>query len=288
MIGKTELLQMIESLAAHYTISEILNFLEIPKSSYYRWRQQATSPKDFELLKIITELCKKHKHRYGYRRITSALKTQYGVIANHKRVRRIMRENGLLAKIRRKKYVHYKPDVAVKKPDLIKRKFKAEMPNQKWYTDVSELPFGESKLYFSAIIDGFNNEVVGSAISESPNLELAYETVRRAVKGKKLNELILHSDQGALYTSPNFQAFTKNENIVQSMGHKGICFDNVLIESFFSHLKTEVFYSQDFTATNEQIIEAVEEYIYYYNNERIQLKLNSLPPIKYREQAHTA
>ena len=74
---------------------------------------------------------------------------------------------------------------------------------------------------------------------------------------------------------------------MQSMGQKGVCFDNVLIESFFSHLKTEVFYSQDYTATNEQIIEIVKEYIYYYNNERIQLKLNSLPPIKYREQAHT-
>jgi transposase InsO family protein len=244
--------------------------------------------KDTAVLESISELCQRHKRRYGYRRITSELEAHYGLVVNHKRVLRIMRENGLLAKIRRKKYIHYKPDMAIKKPDLIHRKFKADRPNQKWYTDVSELPFGESKLYLSAIIDGFNNEVVSYAISGSANLELAYETVRRAVKQKPSSEIILHSDQGSLYTSPSFQSFTKNENIVQSMGHKGVWFDNVLIESFFSHLKTEAFYSQNFTATNEQIIEIVGEYINYYNNERIQMKLNSLPPIKYREQAHTA
>jgi putative transposase len=72
------------------------------------------------------------------------------------------------------------------------------------------------------------------------------------------------------------------------MSQVGVCYDNVLIESFFSHLKVEAFYSQDLTATNEQIIEIVEEYIYYYNNERLQLKLNKLPPIQYREQFHTA
>jgi len=285
---KTELVQVLDKLAVKYPISTMLTFLEIPKSTYYRWKRQAPSSKDTELLKKISELCVKHKRRYGYRRITSELATHYGVVANHKRVRRIMRENGLLAKIRRKKYRHYKPDVTIKKPDLIKRKFRADRPNEKWYTDVSELPFGPSKLYLSAIIDGFNNEVVSFVISDSPNLELAYETVRQAVKGKAVKNLILHSDQGGLYTSPSFQAFTQNENIVQSMGHRGVCFDNVLIESFFSHLKTEAFYSQDFTATNEQIIEIVEEYIHYYNNERIQLKLNSLPPVKYREQAHTA
>lgn len=288
MIGKTEIVQVIDRLAAKFPISKMLTFLEIPKSTYYRWKQQRSSTKDAELLEKISTLCVKHKRRYGYRRITSELAIEYGVVVNHKRVQRIMRENALLAKIRRKKYRHYKPDVSIKKPDLIQRKFKAERPNQKWYTDVSELPFGESKLYLSAIIDGFNNEVVSFAISASPNLELAYETVRRATLGKPIKNLILHSDQGGLYTSQNFQSFTQKENIVQSMGHKGVCFDNVLIESFFSHLKTEAFYSQDFTATNEQIIEIVEEYIHYYNNERIQLKLNSLPPVKYREQAHTA
>ena len=266
----------------------MLAFLEIPKSNYYRWKEDLAKDKDKEVLEIIRKICIKHRRRYGYRRVTAELRTNHELYINHKRVRRLMRENGLLAKIRRKKYIHYKPDVIVKKADLIKRIFKAEAPNQKWYTDVSTITFGEENLYFSAIIDGFNNEIVSSAISTSPNLDLAYETINNALKNRTVDQVILHSDQGGLYTSPKFQSFVKEKNIIQSVSSKGVCYDNVLIESFFSHMKEETFYSQNFTATNEQIIELVEEYIYYYNNERLQLKLNKLPPTKYREQFHTA
>ncbi len=121
----------------------------------------------------------------------------------------------------------------------------------------------EGKRYFSAIIDGYNNEIISTAISTSPNLDLAYETVDKALEKRKIETVILHSDQGSIYTSPRFQTYVKEKNIVQSMSAKGVCYGNVLIESFFSHLKTEVFYSQDFNATNEQIIELVDEYIYY-------------------------
>ena len=130
--------------------------------------------------------------------------------------------------------------------------------------------------------------VISSITGSSPNLELAFETVNKALEKRRIKGVILHSDQGGLYTSPKFQEFVKEKNIIQSMSQVGVCYDNVLIESFFSHLKSEAFYSQDFTATNEQIIELVEEYIYYYNNERLQLKLNKLPPIQYREQFITA
>ncbi|MCC5466803.1 DDE-type integrase/transposase/recombinase [Pelosinus sp. Bkl1] len=163
--------------------------------------------------------------------------------------------------MRRKKFVRYKLDETVKKADLIKRIFKADAPNQKWYTDVSTITDGESNLYVSAIIDGLNNEVISSIIGPSLNLELAFETVNRAIKNRNIDGVILHSDQGVLYTSPRFQAFVKEKNITQSMSQVGVCYDNVLIESFFSHLKTEGFYSQDFNETNEQIIEIVEEYI---------------------------
>jgi transposase InsO family protein len=199
-----------------------------------------------------------------------------------------MAENLLQARIRRKRFVHFKPAVVVKKADLIKRKFKADKPNRKWYTDVSTITDGETALYLSVIIDGFNNEVISSVTGSSPNLELAFETVNRAIKDRNIDGVILHSDQGGLYTSPWLQELVKEKNIIQSMSQLGVCYDNVLIESFFSHLKTEAFYSQDFIATNEQIIEIVEEYVYYYNNERLQLKLNKLPQIKYREQLHTA
>lgn len=266
----------------------MLAFLEIPKSNYYRWRNQPEDKMQSELLERIRAICSKHKRRYGYRRVTEALRDEYQLKINHKRVSRIMAENNLQARIRRRKFIHFKPAIIVKKADLIQRQFKADAPNRKWYTDVSTITFGEANLYLSAIIDGFNNEVISSVISSSPNLELAFATVNQAIQGRNIDKVILHSDQGGLYTSPKFQEFVKEKNIIQSMSQVGVCYDNALIESFFSHLKTEAFYSQDFTATNEQIIELVEEYIYYYNNERLQLKLNKLPPIKYREQLHTA
>ncbi|WP_142339175.1 IS3 family transposase [Bacillus sp. AFS055030] len=283
-LTKTGIVKVIEELKTKYPIREMLLFLEIPKSSYYRWKRQKLSNDDQELIKLIKKIYKKHKKRYGYRRVTGELKTVHGLKINRKKVRRLMREIGLFAKIRRRKFVHYKPSESVKMKDLIKRKFKAEAPNQKWYTDVSTLTFGENHLYLSAIIDGFNNEVISAVISDSPNLKLAYDTVDQALEKRKINKVILHSDQGGLYTSPKFQAYVKEKNIIQSMSQKGVCYDNVQIESFFSHLKTEAFYSQDYAATNSKIIEIVKEYIYYYNNERIQIKLNNLPPIKYREQ----
>ena len=266
----------------------MLAFLEIPQSNYYRWRNRPEDATESELIERIKAICSKHKRRYGYRRVTEALRYEYELTINHKRVSRIMAENNLQARIRRKKFVHFKSAEIVKKADLIKRQFKAAEPNRKWYTDVSTITFGEANLYLSAIIDGFNNEVISSVISASPNLELAFETVNQAIQGRNIDKVILHSDQGGLYTSPKFQEFVKEKNIIQSMSQVGVCYDNVLIESFFSHLKTEAFYSQDFDATNEQIIEIVEEYIYYYNNDRLQLKLNKLPPIKYREQLHMA
>ena len=266
----------------------MLTFLEIPKSNYYRWKNKPDDEYECKLIDRIEEICSKHKRRYGYRRVTAVLRTEFHLNVNHKRVRRIMAENNLQAKIRRKKFIHFKPAVIVEKADLVQRQFKADEPNRKWYTDVSTITDGETNLYLSAIIDGFNNEIISSVIGSSPNLELAFETVNQAVQGRTIDKVILHSDQGGLYTSPRFQEFVKEKNIIQSMSQVGVCFDNVLIESFFSHLKTEALYSQDFDATNEQIIEIVEEYIYYYNNERLQLKLNKLPPIKYREQLHTA
>jgi transposase InsO family protein len=266
----------------------MLAFLKIPKSNYYRWKNRPDDEDECKLIELINAIGIKHKRRYGYRRVVAELRTKYQLKINHKRVRRIMAENILQAKIRRKKFVRYKPEEIIKKADLIQRQFKADAPNKKWYTDVSTITDGESNLYLSAIIDGFNNEVISSITGPSPNLELAFETVTRALEKRKVNGVILHSDQGGLYTSPKFQEFVKEKNIIQSMSQVGVCYDNVLIESFFSHLKVEAFYSQDLTATNEQIIEIVEEYIYYYNNERLQLKLNKLPPIQYREQFITA
>ena len=281
----SQVVSLVEPLKIRYPILDILRFLNIPKSNYYRWKNQKPSDDEQQLRDLIQSIYEQHKGRYGYRRITAELRVQHKLVVNHKKVYRLMRDMGLKAKIRRKKY-RYLPKLQNRKcKDLIERNFKASQPNKKWYTDVSTFKFGETPLYLSAIIDGFNNEVISVVVSEHPDLKLAYDTVNLALKNREIEEVILHSDQGSLYTSPNFQEFIhEKKNIVQSMSHKGVCYDNVQIESFFSHLKTEVFYSQEFTSTNTEILKIIKEYIDYYNNIRIQKKLNFLSPVQFREK----
>lgn len=237
-------------------------------------------------MKRIQEIYDFHKGCYGYRRITNELRAVDQININYKKVSRLMREMGLRAKIRRKRFKVFPRIEDGKSADLIQRQFKANRPNEKWYTDVSVFNFGEKSLYLSALIDGFNNEVISFVIGERPDLQLAYDTIEQYLQKQELtNPVILHSDQGGIYTSPRFKAFLKQKkNIIQSMSQKGVCYDNVQIESFFSHLKVEAFYSQDFLATNSEIRKIIEEYIYYYNHIRIQKKLNYLSPIQYREK----
>lgn len=266
----------------------MLLFFKIPKSNYYRWKTAVQSVKENDLVEKIHHICRNHKGCYGYRRVQAELMNQYSLKVNHKKVQRIMREENLLSYIRRKKFRFFKSSEKSIIPDLIQRNFKSKAPCEKWYTDVSTFTFGKTPIYLSAIIDGYNNEVISYQISSSPNLKLAIQTLKSALDSRKPKKLILHSDQGSIYTSIDFQNFLKEKNIIQSMSRIGVCYDNVLIESFFSHLKVEAFYSQKPLRNNQSIKERIEEYIYYYNHKRIQLKLDRLSPIQFRKQAYSA
>lgn len=194
-----------------------------------------------------------------------------------------MKENDLLSKVRKKPFKLHNGSKHVKLDDLINRKFKANIANSKWYTDITMIKTKETKLYLSAIIDGYNNEVIAHSIGESPNVSLVIDTIEKATYKKEYNHLILHSDQGTTYTAYAFQKRVKEKNINQSMSRVGVCYDNVLIESFFSHLKEEIFYSPDQLEPKQVIIDKVNEYMYYYNNKRIQMKLKEMSPVQYRK-----
>jgi putative transposase len=197
-----------------------------------------------------------------------------------------MRVNQLLSKSRKKKkQVFPSGHEHVVAPNLIQRHFRADKPNQKWFTDVSYLPFGNQMLYFSSIIDGFNNEVISFRISTKQDIHLALGTLEDACKKWNPKGTILHSDQGGIYTSKRFQLAAKEKAIITSMSRKGNCHDNASIESFHSQLKTEGFYSQNISSTsNEIVLEIVRDYIHYYNHKRIQEKLGYLSPVEYRQQ----
>lgn len=208
-----------------------------------------------------------------------------GFKINHKKVLRIMHKNNILAKIRRKKRKFNSGATSVIAPNILKRDFIAKSPNTKWFTDITYLKFSNKTLYLSAIMDGFNGEIVAYKIADNQEVPLVKDTLSEAIISIKYKDLILHSDQGAVYTCPNFQNFVKQNGITMSMSRKGNCHDNAAMESFFSSLKTGAFYSQGLkNLSSKMVIEIVSQYIDYYNKERIQAKLNYLSPVKYKKK----
>lgn len=196
-----------------------------------------------------------------------------------------MREYQILSKVRRKKKVYVGGAEPVVCPNILQRNFMTTAPNQKWFTDITYLTFGEKTLYLSTIMDAFNREIISWVVGESPTVHLAIKTLRQALEGKEIQGLILHSDQGGTYTSKEFQMYAKENGIITSMSRKGNCHDNAMMESFFSHFKCEAFYSQEIkTISNTTVREIVLEYMHYYNHVRIQGKLNNLSPVEYGKQ----
>jgi len=255
------------------------------RSTYYYYLKKSEQPdEDISIKTSIVAIYHQHKGRYGYRRITDALRNR-GIPINHKRVARLMKECGLKSLVRIKKYKSYRGQQGVIATNLLKRKFKAQRLNQKWVTDVTEFKVAGKKLYLSPIMDLFNGEIVSYNISEQPTFDQTMDMLERA-----LNKLpqscrpILHSDQGWQYQMKAYQHKLRQRRVRQSMSRKGNCLDNAAMESFFAILKTEMFYLKKFTSI-ESLKKDIDNYIHYYNNDRIKQKLNGLSPVQYRTQA---
>ena len=231
----------------------------------------------------ITAIYHENKGRYGYRRITSELHRR-NLHLNHKTVQRLMKQLGLICRVRMKKYCSYKGKVGKIAPNLLKRDFYAERPNQKWVTDVTEFHLFGQKLYLSPILDLCSRDLVSYTISDRPvmhmvtsMLDKAFETIPDGTN------LILHSDQGWQYQQRSYQRMLREKGIRQSMSRKGNCLDNAVIENFFGLLKTELLYLQEFQSM-EHFKQELVDYLDYYNNRRIKAKLKDLPPALHRQQ----
>ncbi len=161
-----------------------------------------------------------------------------GLCVNHKKVLRIMRQNQILSKVRRKKKKYINGAEPMVAPHRLERQFDASKPNEKWFTDVTYLFFGERTLYLSTIMDAFNREIISYVISESQTLTLAMKTLKQAMRGRKVKDILLHSDQGSIYTAKEFQAYAKENGMITSMSRRGDCHDNAVMESFFGHFDT--------------------------------------------------
>ena len=251
---------------------------------YYNMNALKQGDRYAGLKENIRKIYHYHKGRYGYRRITLALRKQ-GLRINHKTVQRLMAELSLRSVIRAKKYRAWKGRTGEAAPNILSRNFGASKANEKWVTDVTEFRLFGEKLYLSPILDLYSGDIVTYTLSESPNLEMVTTMLKQAFAMIPDNTgLLLHSDQGWHYRHKQYRQMLKDKGIEQSMSRKGNCLDNAVMENFFGHLKSELLYLQEFESL-EHFKQELIEYIDYYNNRRIKARLKGLPPVLHRQQA---
>src|SRR5690606_31006644 len=172
-------------------------------------------------------------------------------------------------------------------PNVLQREFKADSPNKKWVTDITEFKVKDKKLYLSPIMDLYNQEIISYQLSERPVFTQVISMLKKAFrKTPDTKDLVFHSDQGWQYQMKQYQTLLKKKGIVQSMSRKGNCWDNAIIENFFGTLKSELFYLKKFSSV-EELKNEIKQYIYYYNNERTKSNLNKMSPIQYRTHFYT-
>ena len=265
-----------------YSISEMCRFLSVSRSGYYDFVRRMDIPsKDLPLAEKIRECQEKCGKTYGYRRVHIWLERN-GIYHNPKTILRVMQKYSLLSVVRRKKY-HNCGNVLHKYPNLLNRDFKADRPNQKWVTDISYIKTMQGTLYLSVIRDLYDNSIVAYKTGTKQNVNLVLSTISAAKKKEKVTaEVQLHSDQGFQYTSHSYFKLTQSYGIIPSMSRRGNPYDNALAENFFSILKTECIYRTKLK-TYEEAKSLIDEYIYFYNHERLQLK-TKLTPIEKRNQ----
>ena len=272
-----------------FSLDILLKAIKLARSTYYYHLKQLDKPdKDQELKAEIQSIFIEHKGNYGYRRVHLELRNR-GYLVNHKRVQRLMKVLNLQAKTRQKrKYSSHKGDVGKKAENLIQRQFEGFKPMEKCYTDVTEfaIPASAQKLYLSPVLDGFNREIIAYNLSCSPNLEQIKTMLEQAFTEKRYENTILHSDQGWQYQHDSYHRFLEGKGIQASMSRKGNSADNGMMESFFGILKSEMFYGYEKSFQSlKQLEQAIVDYIDYYNNKRIKVKLKGLSPVQYRTKS---
>lgn len=264
----------------------------ICRAAFYKWRQRKPSEREYlnrDLVKAIHLLNSQVNGIFGYRQMTMTINRKRQLMnepkVNEKRIYRLMRQEGIQAVIRRKRKRYTKSPANHVAENVLNREFTAEKPNEKWCTDVTEFKYGNGKkAYLSAIKDLYDGSIIDFTIGKSNNNPLVFTNLKEAIQQLASDEApLIHTDRGYQYTSSHFKALLK-ENMVHSMSRVGRCIDNSPIESFWGTLKSEMYYLRTFE-TYEELVLAINRYIYFYNHTRYKKKLNGLSPLEFRAQA---
>lgn len=264
-----------------YTVNFLCKVLQIPRSSYYKWLNRIIPNKelqDEEVARLIIEYNETFNRVLGYRQMTYYINYLNHTNYSEGYIHRLMKFLHIKARIRLKKInrVICKPEQIGE--NILSREFTADYPNQKWCTDVTEfkIPGENRKLYLSAILDLYDRSIVAYELSNSNNNKLVFDTFHKAMDANPYAKPIFHSDRGFQYTSKMFKFLLDQNGLIQSMSRVGKCIDNGPMEGFWGTLKSEMFYGIHFK-DESALREKIQNYIFDYNNWRLQKKLGTTP-----------
>lgn len=274
-----------------WEISTLCELAHIARASYYKWLTHPIPDRELEnqqIAEIVEKIHQEHPDK-GYRRIRDDLDRYYGIHVNDKRVLRICRSLDIKSTI---KYASLGCTRQAKNPqhiadNILHREFHANAPNEKWLTDVTEFKYYEGdekkKVYLSAILDLYDRRIVSYVIGDRNDNALVFNTFDLAVVAEPNAHPLFHSDRGFQYTNRAFFEKLTKAGMTQSMSRVGKCIDNGPMEGFWGILKREKYYGKKFT-DRESLVTMIEDYIYYYNNKRLQRNLGVVTPFeKYRQ-----
>lgn len=269
-----------------YPLTVLCEIICLNRSSYYKWLHRDQSQqegKDAELIRYLGVLYEESDGKYGYRSMRMYIERRFGLHCNKKRIYRLMRAIGMKSVIRRKKHTYVKSTPEVAAENILNRQFTSEHLNEKWLTDVTEFKYGNGeKAYLSAILDLKDRSIVSYIIGHHNNNQLVFDTFDVAIALYPNAKPLFHSDRGFQYTSKKFKAKLDQAGMTQSMSRVGHCIDNGPMEGFWGILKVEMYYLHRFN-DYQSLKKAIEDYIRYYNYDRLQEKLHCLAPMEYRE-----
>jgi putative transposase len=281
--------ELIDAQRAHFPVEFMCEQLGVSRSGFYAWSQRPESARqqaDEALAAEVAQVHRDSRSTYGSPRVHAELRAQ-GLKVSRKRVARLMEEQKLAAR-RRRRWVrttdsNHRNPVA---PNVLERDFSPSQPNSTWATDITYVWTGEGWWYLAVVLDLFSRRVVGWSMSEHIDTKLVLGALEMALEGRQPPKgLIHHSDRGSQYASAEYQQALASRGIQCSMSRKGNCWDNAVVESFFSSLKMELVYPTDF-ATRHQARSAIFEYIeVFYNRRRRHSSLGYVSPVEYERTA---
>lgn len=270
-----------------YPITALCELGKVSRAAYYKWlnhKPSSTETLNKEIAKKIEEIHEADSSK-GYRRIRDDLERYHDIDVNDKRVLRICRKLDI------KSTIKYKNNGCTRQAsnpqyiaeNILNREFWAEAPNQKWLTDVTEFKYYDGlnvhKIYLSAILDLYDRRIVAYKIGDANNNDLVFLTFDEAVVNNPGAKPLFHSDRGFQYTNRVFHRKLEAAGMVQSMSRVGKCIDNGPMEGFWGILKRERYYGKRFT-DRESLVSMIDDYIYYYNNRRLQRNLGVVTPFE--------